>query len=421
MSAAGSAGDPAQGGPGRSALGGLPRNVWVVTATSFLTDVSSEMLASLVPLYLRNVLGASTAVVGLVEGVAEATAGLLKVVSGWLSDRVGRRKGLAVAGYTLSTAARPFLMVANSWGSVLAVRFADRLGKGIRGAPRDALVADSTAPSQRGLAFGVHRAGDTAGAVVGLLVALAVVWASERDARLLSRPAFRTLVVLGTAPAALAVAVLALGAREVLTTGAPRAAPRLTLLPFDARFRRFVAVVVLFSLGNSSDAFLVLRAQAAGLPVVGVVGMMITFNVIYAAASGPLGSLSDRIGRRRIIIAGWLVYAAIYLGFARVTTGAQAWALMAVYGLYYAATEGVARAYVADLVPAGLRGTAFGVFNAAVGIAALPASLIAGVLWQGVGPWPGFGPSAPFLFGSLTALLASLLLCDPIFAPTAED
>jgi MFS family permease len=393
-----------------SSLRNLPRNVWVVTLTSFLTDLSSEMLATLLPLFLANVLGARTNVIGLIEGLAETTASLLKVFSGWLSDRLGQRKWLTVGGYALSTLSKPLLYFANAWGVVLASRFGDRLGKGLRTAPRDALIADSIAPGQRGLAFGLHRAGDTAGAVGGLLTTLAVVWFLQGDAAQLTRPVFQTLVIFSVIPAALAVLVLALGARETPIPKEKRVAPKLTLAPFDARFKFFLFIVVLFTLGNSSDAFLVLRAQSVGLPLVGVIGMMLTFNVIYTALSGPAGALSDRIGRRRLMVGGWFVYALVYLGFARAAEGWQAWALMAVYGVYYAFTEGVVKAYVADLVPAALRGTAYGVFNAAIGLTAFPASFIAGVLWQGALGWNGFGPGGPFYFGAALALAAVGLL-----------
>jgi MFS family permease len=388
----------------------LPRNVWAVTLTSFLTDLSSEMLATLLPLFLANVLGARTNVIGLIEGVAETTASLMKVFSGWLSDRLGRRKWLTVAGYALSSLSKPLLYFANAWGIVLASRFGDRLGKGVRTAPRDALIADSVSAHQRGLAFGLHRAGDTAGAVGGLLVSLAVVWFSQGNAALLTQGVFQTLVILSVIPAALAALVLALGAQETPVATEQRVPLRLTLAPFDARFKFFLLIVLIFTLGNSSDAFLVLRAQSAGLPLVGVVGMMLTFNVVYAVLSGPAGALSDRVGRRRLLLMGWGVYALVYFGFARATAGWHAWALIAIYGVYYGLTEGVAKAFVADLVPAELRGTAYGVFNAAIGLMAFPASFIAGVLWQGAFGWEGFGPGAPFYFGAALALLAAILL-----------
>jgi MFS family permease len=392
----------------RTGLRALPRNVWAVTATSFLTDISSEMIVNLLPLFLVNVLGARTAVVGLIEGIAESTASLLKIFSGWISDRLGKRKVPTIAGYAISTVAKPFLYVVTTWWGVLAVRFADRVGKGVRTAPRDALVADSIHEEHRGLAFGLHRAGDTAGALVGLLVALGVVWAAQAGSLALERATFRRVVLFSLIPAALAVLVLALGAQDVPVVER-RSAPRLSLRTFDARFRRFLVVVLLFTLGNSADAFLILRAQERGLSVLGVLGMLATFNLVYALVSGPAGALSDRVGRRRLIVGGWLVYGLLYLGFALAGAAWLIWVLYALYGVYYGAVEGTAKAYVADVVPPDRRGTAYGVYNAAVGIAAFPASLIAGVLWQGVGGWQGFGPGAPFLFGSALALLAVTL------------
>jgi MFS family permease len=393
----------------RSLLATLPRNVWVATFTSFLTDVSSEMILNLVPLFLANVLGASTAVVGLIDGIAETTSSLLKTFSGWMSDRWGSRKWPAVAGYGLSALAKPFLYLATSWAGVLAVRFADRVGKGIRTAPRDALLADSVEARQRGVAFGLHRAGDTAGAVVGLGIALAVVLATQSQALALSRETFQTLVLWSILPALVAVAVLAWGAREV-RVGDHRPPPSFSLRAVNPRFRSFLLILVLFTLGNSSDAFLILRAQERGLSVAGVLAMLITFNAVYALVAGPAGALSDRVGRHRLIVAGWLVYALLYLGFALAATGWQVWLLYALYGLYYGTVEGAAKALVADLVPPEQRGTAYGLYNTAIGLAALPASLLAGVLWQGVGGWGGFGPAAPFLAGALLSLLAAGLL-----------
>ena len=296
-------------------LHGLPRNVWVVTATSLLTDVSSEMLVHLLPLFLSNVLGVRTDIIGLIEGVAETTASLLKVFSGWLSDRMGQRKWLTVAGYSLSTLAKPFLFFATTWTAVLAVRFTDRVGKGIRTAPRDALIADSIDDKRRGLAFGLHRAGDSAGALLGILIALVVVWLAQGLDLELTRPTFQTVVLLSIPPAVLAVIVLAVGAKDVPVTG-QRERPKLSFRGLDPRFQRFLIVMVIFTLGNSSDAFLVLRAQTLGLSVVGVLAMLVTFTFVYTLVSTPAGALSDRIGRRKVIIGGWLAYAGIYLGFA---------------------------------------------------------------------------------------------------------
>ena len=340
---------------------------------------------------------------------------MLKIVSGWLSDRLGQRKWLAVAGYGISTVAKPFFYFVISWWGVLALRFADRVGKGVRTAPRDALVADSISEEHRGLAFGLHRAADTGGAMIGLLVALGVVWAAQSGALGLARSTFQTVVLISFVPAFLAVLTLALGAREVkVAEGADKekgAVHRGSLREvMQGPFRSFLLIVALFTLGNSSDAFLILRAEERGLSVVAILAMVATFNGVYALVSGPAGALSDRIGRRRLIVGGWLTYGLIYLGFALVQTGWQVWVLYAIYGVYYGMAEGTARALVADLVAPAHRGTGYGAYNTVVGVTALPASLLAGLLWQGIGGWDGFGPSAPFLFGAVLALAAAALL-----------
>lgn len=392
-----------------SAVSRLPRNIWAVTFTSFLTDISSEMIFNLIPLFLANVLGVGTAVIGLIDGIAETTASLTKVYAGALSDQLGRRKWLAVLGYGLSAVSKPFLYFANAWGWVLGVRFSDRIGKGIRTAPRDALVADSIDEKQRGLAFGIHRAGDTAGAFVGLGLAALIVWLTQSGAAKLTRHTFQIAVLASILPAVLSVFVLALGANDVPGTRKSAGGLHLTLEGLDTRFKVFLFVVILFTLGNSSDSFIVLLGQNRGLDVLQVMLMVMTFNLVYASLAGPLGSLSDRLGRRSLIIGGWIIYGLIYLGFALSHTGWHVWVLFALYGIYYAATEGVARALVADIVPQERRGGAYGLYNAAVGITALPASVIAGLLWQGAGSWHGFGASAPFLFGAALALLAGIL------------
>lgn len=387
----------------------LPRNVWAASLTSFFMDISSEMVINILPLYLSNVLGVRISVIGLIEGIAEATASILKLFSGWLSDRLRARKWLAVAGYGLSAIVKPFFLVASAWSTVLAVRWADRVGKGIRTAPRDALVADSIDESHRGLAFGFHRAADTGGAVLGLLIALGVVWGAQAASKQLGAATFRTVVWVSLLPAFVAVLSLAIGAREVKVSG-QRAAPKITFKGLGKPFLTFMVIVGIFDLGNSSDAFLVLRAQERGLNVLGVLAMLATFNLVYALLSAPAGALSDRIGRRTLIVGGWLVYAAIYFGFAVAGAGWQVWALYVFYGIYYALAYGTIRAMVADIVPAALRGTAYGTYGAVMGLLDFPASLIAGVLWQGVGRWQGFGPSAPFFFGAALSLIAALLM-----------
>jgi MFS family permease len=390
-------------------LRSMPRNVWAVSLTSFFMDISSEMVINILPLFLSNVLGVKTNVIGLIEGVAETTSSLLKMFSGWFSDKIGGRKWLAVAGYGISALSKPFFYFANTWGLVAGARWADRVGKGIRTAPRDALVADSIQEEQRGLAFGFHRAADTAGAMLGLMIALLVTWLAQRESAMLSASTYRTIVIISIVPAALAVLALAIGVKETIKKKQYEL-PKFAFKSLGKPFMTFMVIVAIFDLGNSSDAFLVLRAQERGLNILGILGMLITFNLIYTLISTPAGALSDKIGRRRIIVAGWLIYALIYLGFALASTGVHIWLLYAVYGLYYGLAYGTSKAMVADLVPEALRGTAYGTYNGIIGILDLPASLIAGILWQGFGSWQGFGAAAPFYFGAGTAVLAALLM-----------
>jgi MFS family permease len=393
-----------------------------VSLTSFFTDISSEMIFNLLTLFLANVLGAGTAVIGLINGVADTTASLSQILSGWISDRMVRRKGLTAIGYILSAIAKPVFFFADTWPVVLVLRFADRLGKGVRTAPRDALVADSARTDRRGLAFGVHRAADTAGAMLGVLIAAAVVYIEGPSAHVLSRATFQWVVVLSILPAFLGVLSFVLIAREppgIESGGSkqPGSHPdplkqsaRSESFRFSPRFIGFLVFVGLFTLGNSSDAFLVLRAQQVGLTVLQILLALVTFNLVYAVASAPSGAPADRIGPARLILAGWLVYALVYLGFALCRQGWQVWALLGVYGLYYGLFDGTSRALVPDLVRPEVRGTAYGVFNAAVGVMALPASVIAGLLWQGAGTWHGFGAPAPFWFGSALAFASAFLL-----------
>jgi len=400
--------NPAPNESPKAGLRSLPRNIWAVSLTSFFMDISSEMVINLLPLFLSNVLNVGTVVIGVIDGIAEMTASLLKVFSGWLSDRLRARKWLAVAGYGISALAKPFFYIASVW-TVAIARWADRVGKGVRTAPRDALVADSIEDRQRGLAFGFHRAADTGGAVLGLVIALLIIWFTQSADIKLELGTFQTIVLISLIPAALAVISLALGAREVAVTG-QRARPRITFKGLGKPFLVFMLIVGLFDLGNSSDAFLILRAQERGLSLIGILGMLITFNLVYTLISTPAGSLSDRIGRKRLIVGGWLIYAAIYLGFALANTGWHVWVLYVLYGVYYGLAYGTAKAMVADIVPAELRGTAYGTYNAVLGILDFPASAIAGLLWQGLGPWKGFGAPAPFFFGAALALAAAVLM-----------
>lgn len=389
---------------------GLHRNVWVASATSFLTDVSSEMLLNVLPLFLANVLGVRVWAVGAVEGLANATASILKLYSGWLSDRLRARKWLAVSGYSISTLAKPFYLLATAWPHIAAIRWGDRVGKGVRTAPRDALLADSTASHRRGLAFGLHRAADTGGAVVGLLVTLWVVGRVQGDAALLGAETFRTLVWWSLPPAVLGVVLLAVLARDVPIPDGGSRRPRIRLRGLGAGFGWFVACSVVFEAGNSADAFLVLRAQERGLSVTGILWVLLGYNAVYALVATPAGALADRTSRRGIVLGSWVIYALAYLGFAVADTTLHVTLLYLLYGVHHGMFAGAAKALVADLVPGELRGTAYGGYSAAIGLVSLPASLLAGLLWEGVGVWKGFGPAAPFYFGSATAAVAGIML-----------
>jgi MFS family permease len=373
----------------------LGRNVIALAAVSFLTDVSSEMIYPLLPVFLTTVLGANASFIGAIEGAAETTAALLKLASGWWSDRVRKRKPLVFWGYALASAMRPLVAIATSAAQVLLIRVADRVGKGIRNAPRDALIAESVDPSIRGRAFGFHRAADHAGGVVGPLIAFAVLtWHIA---------ALRTVFWLAAIPGVLSVLVVAFAVKDI-----PRAVEAPTKdvldlsLPLGARFWRVLTVIFVFTLGNSTDAFLLLRASQLGVPVALAPILWAALHLVKSASSTPGGALSDRIGRRPTLIAGWMLYAAVYLGFGLASASWEAWALFGVYGIFFGLTEGSERALIADLVAPERRGTAFGWYNLAIGLGALPASLIFGFVWDRA------GPTAAFTMGATLALIAAL-------------
>jgi MFS family permease len=384
---------------------GLNPNVFFLGIVSLLTDVSSEMIFTLVPLFLFNVLSIGTPIIGLVGGLPESADAIFRIFSGWLSDRMGKRKPLAILGYSISTAAKPFMYLASSWGAVLAVRFSDRVGKGIRTSPRDALVADSVSAGERGRGFGLHRAMDTFGAFLGLAIAAVIIYQVQGGELALSLKTYQWLVVVGVVPAVQAVLVLLFFVRERRQSSAGNTGSQASFKNiggFDTRFKLFLAIMAAFTLGNSSDFFVILRAQNLGSPVLYVVLMLVVFNIAYTVTALPAGALSDRLGRRRVITLGWLIYALVYLGFALASELWQVWLLFAGYGVYYGVVEGAARAFVADLVPEEKRGTAYGLYHGVVGLALLPASLIAGWLWQ------AYSPAAPFYFGAGLAFLAML-------------
>jgi len=378
-----------------SPIPGVKRPVFVLGVVSFLTDVSSEMVYPLVPLFLTSTLGAPLVAVGLIEGVAESAASLFKAAGGWLSDRMRLRRPLVIAGYALSAACKPLMAAAYVWPVALLVRFGDRTGKGIRTAPRDALVADVTPPELRGRAFGFHRAADTLGAVAGPAAALGLLAAFHDN--------FRPVFIIAFAPALAGVALLAL-VKERPPRAAVAGAAVAGWRELGAGFYVFLAVSLLFALGNSSDAFLLLRAKDLGLGNTEVVLTYIVFNLVYAVAAMPAGIASDRLGRRRVIGLGFAIFAAVYAGFGLAGDGAAVWPLFAVYGLYMAMTEGVGRALVTDFVPSERRATALGLYQGAMGAMVLLSSVIAGALWDTV------GPSAPFFLGGATAVAALVLL-----------
>jgi MFS family permease len=373
----------------------LPRTVVALGAVSLLTDLSSEMIYPLLPVFLSTVLGAGPLAIGAIEGAAESVAALLKLASGWWSDRLPRRKPLVIVGYGIASVVRPLIGLVQSVGQVLAIRLADRAGKGIRGAPRDALIADAVDASQRGRAYGFHRAADHAGAVAGPLVAFALLaWVGV---------SLRMVFLLAAIPAAAAMIVLIFGVRESPRESVqPKDRTKLDRSGLSRRFWAYLGVLMVFTLGNSTDALLILRANELGVSAAIVPILWAVLHVVKSVSSTPGGVLSDRLGRRPLIVAGWLVYAAVYLGFAYASETWHAWALFIVYGLYFGMTEGVEKALVADLVPAGVRGAAFGWYNLTIGLAALPASLLFGGLWQ------AYGAQTAFITGAGLAMVAAV-------------
>ena len=381
----------------------LGRNVLVLAAVSFLTDASSEIIYPLLPIFLTTVLGTSAAAVGAIEGAAETTSALLKLASGWWSDRASRRKPLVVAGYALASLARPLVAVAQSAAQVLAIRLTDRVGKGIRGSPRDALIAESVDPAIRGRAFGFHRAADHAGAVVGPLIAFALLRWEQLP--------LRTVFLFAALPGVLSVIVLVLGVRETPRHARAASATKKAGVPsldvsLGRAFWTFLACVLLFTLGNSTDAFLILRANQLGVSVALIPILWAALHVVKSAASVPGGALSDRFGRKPLILAGWAVYAAVYIGFGRATETWHAWALFLAYGTFFGLTEGTQAALIADLVGQARRGTAYGWYYLAVGIGALPASVLFGLIWDRVSPRAAFDVGAGLAFAAALVLLA---------------
>jgi len=404
----------------------IPRPAWLLGWSSLFTDAATEMIYPVLPVYLARVLGAGAFSLGLIEGIAEAINSLLKVASGWASDRWTRRKPIVIGGYALSSAARPLIALTTTWPQVLIVRALDRTGKGIRGAPRDVMLARFATPETRGRVFGFHRAMDHTGAILGPLIATAILYFAPGE--------YRLLFALTVIPGAIAVALLFLVPEpdqthnpesqipnpESQIPGTTGQRPTPSAVPITTHKSRitnrplltFLGVLLVFSLGNSADAFLLLRlsdvlGSATYIPL-----LWSGLHVVKASLSTWGGALSDRLGRKRVIIVGWAIYAIVYLGFA---TAESAWTLIAwflAYGSYFALTEGAEKALVADLTPAGRQGTAFGVYNAALGVGALAASVAFGFLYE------RFGATVAFATGSALAACAAVLLA---FIPVTPD
>lgn len=374
-------------------------NVFYVGLLSFFGGVSQDMFVPILPLYLANVLGFSKEFIGLSEGLLTAASSVFRFIAGWLSDRFGKQKPIVFAGYFLSMVSRPLLAFFSGGAAILGLRFMDGVGKGVKDSPKDVLIAGSTEPGNRGRGFGIARMLDTFGSVAGPVLLFLFLYLF-RDNFL----KYHYVLVLCALPLFVTLGILVFKVKEVSTAKSAADAKPVKDGGLPVEFYLFLAVIALFTIGNSSDAFLILRAQNVGVALLAIPLVYALFNFVYASASVPLGSLSDRIGREKVILLGWTAYAIAYIGFALAKTSLEIWIIFAFYGLYYATTEGVAKAFVADIVDPSHRGRAYGIYNMTVGILALPASVIAGVLWDKI------NPAAPFYFGAMLSAVAAGLL-----------
>jgi MFS family permease len=376
---------------------GMNRVILVIGLVSLFTDLSSNMIIPILPIYLTTVLHIPLTSIGIIEGIAESTASILKLFSGWITDRFGKHKLLMLIGYGLSNLTKPFFALSATWSQVLVLRFSDRFGKGIRTSPRDALLADATTKEDRGRSFGFRRALDALGAALGPLVAFGILALYAGN--------YQLVFWLSVIPGVIAIFLILFFIKETPAnlTLKQRSLPKISFKQ-NRRFLAFTFIATLFTIGNFSDAFLALRAQDAGMVIALIPLAFFVMNLSSSMFSMPIGILSDRIGRRPVLISGYIIFALIYYGFGAVNHTSWIWVLFVLYGLYYAFTDGIQKAYIADLVPEGQRGTAMGTFNALTGIAALPASIIAGFLWH------SFGPEVAFTASSGIAILAALLM-----------
>lgn len=382
---------------------GLPPTVFALSLVSFLNDTSSEIIYPLLPAFLFLTLGATPFAIGLIEGLAESVASILKLFSGYLSDRFGRRKLPVFLGYSLAAVVRPMLAFVTSWPQVLVVRMSDRIGKGIRGAPRDALLAADVPEDKRGLAFGFNRAADHLGAVVGPIVAFLLLTYLAVDPENPTAMEYQRVFLFASVPVAIGLFVIVFFVHEERKPieNVDTNPIKFSLREFDPNFKRFLLIVALFTLSNSTDAFLLLRAEQAGIApaMLPLLWMVLHFSKVFSSLIG--GELSDKFGRKTLIVSGWVVYAAVYGGFAFVDSAWQAWVLFIIYGAYFGLTEGVEKAMVADLVKDEKRGTGYGFYNLAYGITVFPASLLFGFLWY------RFGPETAFLISASISIVAA--------------
>jgi len=368
-------------------------NIIILGITSLLTDISSEMVYPVLPVFLVTTLGASPAILGMIEGIAESLASLLKIFSGYFSDKIKKRKPFAILGYSGSTVGKFILFIASGWHYVLAGRVVDRIGKGIRTAPRDALIADSAHEKKRGAAFGLHRAMDTFGACIGVFLAYLLVTRYQGN--------LRDIFLFSLVPAVLGVGFLFLAKEKQAQVMPPKEKLKFKWSALDKRLKLFLIFTFVFTLGNSSNQFLLLRAQNAGNPLPQVILYYLFYNIVYGLFSYPAARLSDRIGRKTLLVLGYFFYGVVYLGFA-ISGVNMFWMLFGLYGLYMAFTEGVEKAFISDIAPKDLRATTIGLHAMLVGIGLLPASILAGLLWK------FFGPAAPFYFGGFMGIVSSI-------------
>lgn len=376
---------------------GINRVILVIGLVSLFTDLSSNMIVPILPIYLTTVLHIPLTSIGIIEGIAESTASILKLFSGWITDRFGKHKLLMLIGYGLSNLTKPLFAISATWSQVLLIRFSDRFGKGIRTSPRDALLADATTKEDRGKSFGFRRALDALGAALGPLVAFGILAMYAGN--------YQLVFLLSVIPGVIALLLIIFFLKERESNSSKqRNLPKISFKQMNRRFLGFSFISTLFAIGNFSDAFLALRAQDAGMMIALIPLAFFALNLSSSIFSMPIGILSDRIGRRPVLITGYIIFGIIYLGFGLANNVTWIWVLFILYGLYYAFTDGIQKAYIADIVPEGQRGTAMGTFNALTGLAALPASIIAGYLWQ------AFGPEVAFSMSSGIAVLSALLM-----------